>query len=367
MTKKKILLFVIIVMLVAIMWPASKLKIASVTDGSTIELTNGTTVKLIGITMTDEGKEYLNTFLKEPVDLMPDRSASFDQKKLKRGDMVYAYVRVNKGRHCLNSAILQQHKADVLEGGHLIDSLSKYKDYIGDAVVPNPVKPEPINYEKEGFNLPQYTPSPERRNSQWCLCDKDMDMMDEACDYNLPYTRGFAAHLAGKAQAITKGQSEFCIEQVCEQFDYCYKKWRYVNDPKGREFLARASESICYGLVGDCDDFAVLMASCVLAIGGSATVVYGKKIDSNGEYSAHAWAEVDINGFTNKDVNYIENYIQKRFTSYNIDKIHVRQDGEHLWLNLDWQAAYPGGPYWSNNCVYYSCIKGVWSVKNELR
>ena len=97
--------------------------------------------------------------------------------------------------------------------------------------------------------------STDRRITFWSINgEENIEMLKESCDYNVPKTKGFANKLAGKA-SLSDGT--FNIEQLCEIFDYCYSKWRYVNDPKGSEYLAKASETIASSLTGDCDDFAI--------------------------------------------------------------------------------------------------------------
>ena len=46
-------------------------------------------------------------------------------------------------------------------------------------------------------------------------------------------------------------------------------KWQYVPDPKLEEYYAPATETY-YHLSGDCDDYSIFMASCILAVGGGS-------------------------------------------------------------------------------------------------
>ncbi|MDX9749828.1 MAG: hypothetical protein RBT71_01945, partial [Flavobacteriales bacterium] len=65
---------------------------------------------------------------------------------------------------------------------------------------------------------------------------------------------------------------EFTLVQSFSIFKEINSNWRYVSDPKGREYFAAPLESI--GLMaGDCDDHAVLMAACIKAIGGQVRLV----------------------------------------------------------------------------------------------
>ncbi len=197
--------------------------------------------------------------------------------------------------------------------------------------------------------------STDRRITFWSVNGADnIEMLKESCDYNVPKTKGFANKLAGRANV---SDGTFNIEQLCEIFDYCYSKWRYVNDPKGSEYLAKASETIASSLTGDCDDFAILISSCMLAIGGDVCV-----ITAQGPSGGHAYAEVDI---SHMNMSHVRNYIQQRFTAHRISNITYRNDGTRIWLNLDWSGDYPGGPtFKSYSRTIYTCVNGRWSYSD---
>ncbi len=76
------------------------------------------------------------------------------------------------------------------------------------------------------------------------------------------------------------------INQICSIYSYLkngdyppIKGWIYVNDPRGSDYFNYANESVsigdrsdCTG-AGDCDDFAILMASLVESIGGTTRII----------------------------------------------------------------------------------------------
>lgn len=198
--------------------------------------------------------------------------------------------------------------------------------------------------------------STERRITFWSINgEENIEMLKESCDYNVPKTKGFANKLAGKA-SLSDGT--FNIEQLCEIFDYCYSKWRYVNDPKGSEYLAKASETIASSLTGDCDDFAILIASCMLAIGGDVCIV-----TAQGPTGGHAYAEVDI---SHMKLKHVKSYIKQKFNSHRISNIVYRKDGSYIWLNLDWSGDYPGGPtFKASTRDIYKCVNGRWSFVKQ--
>lgn len=155
-----------------------------------------------------------------------------------------------------------------------------------------------------------------------------------ACDYKSNVVRSKAAEIASQSAG------SFNIGQVCDIFDYCYNNWKYVNDPNDRAFgdyYQKASNTIKNGLTGDCDDFAILMASMLLSIGGDVRV--------NGAYtekSGHAFTELNL-GTT--DMKIFADYIRARYGFSG--SVYYRKDSEgNGWLNLDWWAKHPGGEYY---------------------
>lgn len=360
---KVIFIAIVVIILIGIVLTLDdSYRIEKVIDGATVELDNGTHVRLIGIDNTEEGRQELKSLEGKKIVLQPDLSANFDPHLLKGRETVYAYLLLKDYDYeCVNATILKKGLAALVEGGCLVDSLEAFKGYVplgeknqqDNNINPTPIV-QVIDYKADSLKLPVYTPQLERRYNAWSsISSQNIEMLQEACDYNLPYTKMFANQLAGRSQG------EFSIEQVCEIFDYCYKKWRYVNDPKGQDYIARASETISASLTGDCDDFAVLMASCILACGGDACIVY-----ADGSNGCHAYPEVDINSFhRNKDLSHIQKVISTRFSSYSPGNPAIRENNGHMWLNLDWQAAYPGGPHFgAQRHVYYSVVDGQWSA-----
>ncbi len=357
--KYTVLFLVGLVLFLIIIQQDSDYVITEIKDGSTLVLENGTTVKLIGVSSTKEGLAYLKSeFLNKPVNLLCDHSFHFDPSAISSGDVVYAYVigGENYNMH-INAHLLRTGKSNILEGTYLTDSLDAFRKYanVGEKdrnTDPTPTPTPVIDYEDDDIILPS-PPSPdkkfERKYTNWSQNGNDnLKMLDTACDYRIPYTKQFANSLAGKSPG------NFNAGQICHIFRYCYKNWKYVNDPNGHEYLATASESIENQLCGDCDDFAILMASCMLAIGGNACVNTGFTTQNG-----HAFTEVDISNIGEYDM--LET-IRKQFPQFDIPKLNTRRQGQHLWLNLDWWAAYPGGPYYEcSRRDAYPCVYGKWS------
>lgn len=155
----------------------------------------------------------------------------------------------------------------------------------------------------------------------------------EACDYN--ETRNLAAIIAAKSGG------EFNIGQVCDIWDYCKKKWTYIDDP-ATSFISSASNTIGIGFKGDCDDFAVVNSALILGIGGKVRINVAYNEDGG-----HAFTEVNIG---NGDIAKFQAYINYRYKAILKRKVklnyRVSPDG-NKWLNLDWFSDYPGGDYFN--------------------
>lgn len=358
MTKKNIFLIVVVLLLFAI-WLISLrgLKIKNVIDGQTVELNNGAMVTLLGVDPTVESQNYLESLKGEKVKIISDNSQYFNVKRMSRGQKYPVYMLLRKGGS-VNRQILINGLSRLNEAEPLKDSLNAFRTYASKAQqsptpIPEPtIKPRVINYENDSIILP---PAPliqkgERKHDHWYTDgNENLEMLEDACDFNLPYTKTFANKLAAKSPGA------YSFGQICEIFDYCYNKWSYVNDPADVEYVARASESIAASLTGDCDDFAVLMASCILAIGGRPCINTGYN-----DHGGHAFTEVDIAGF---DEGEVLKEIRERFKAYDVSSLATRRDGNHVWLNLDWQARYPGGKYYdcSRSHDAYPYIDGRWT------
>ncbi len=205
-------------------------------------------------------------------------------------------------------------------------------------------------------------------------------------NYSHPQVVQFARQLASKAPG------PYNISQICYIHDYLRRNWKYVNDPAGTEYIAFASESINNGLNGDCDDFAITMASIIAAIGGTTRVIFAWS-----PIEGHAYAEVYVaktqreikkicEGVNKHYRNIAENWLnnelahmfadEKEEKEYNkiphpwnniddikdfFDKHHSIRINYHIdknnryWLNLDWSSKYPGGPIYEakNGIIIY--------------
>jgi hypothetical protein len=138
----------------------------------------------------------------------------------------------------------------------------------------------------------------------------------------------------------------FHVEQVAAIWMHVRAEFDYVNDPRGAEYFARASETIENGFAGDCDDFSTTLAAMTTAIGGRARVVI-----MDGDAGGHAYAEVCIPAEPEEVATRLRRFVRRRWSRRlgrvpSLAEIHHRSDTTcPVWLNLDWNVNYPGGPY----------------------
>lgn len=159
----------------------------------------------------------------------------------------------------------------------------------------------------------------------------------DAIEYQNPRIRNFAIMATSKHFRDVKGYYEIhTIIQSFAVFKEINSRWNYVSDPKGRDYIAKATESLQY-LSGDCDDHSVFMAACIKSIGGTTRLIHTK---------GHIYPELYIG--TQKDLEQI-NYAVKKvlFPAESKNQTlnyHIDERGD-VWLNLDYTAKYPGGPF----------------------
>lgn len=80
---KSVLIFMLLIILIAVfVWPSNSMTIRIVEDGNTIILSNGITVKLLGVSSTQEGKEELEGLIGKKVEIIPDYTAPFELSRL---------------------------------------------------------------------------------------------------------------------------------------------------------------------------------------------------------------------------------------------------------------------------------------------
>ncbi len=183
---------------------------------------------------------------------------------------------------------------------------------------------------------------------------KQEDRLRQAIDYNNPIVRNYAVNIANKnfeenrhLSKNLKWVHQFSI------FKEIYERWNYVFDPLEENYYSYASETIKHiefdgKFKGDCDDYSILMAACIKAVGGEVRLVRTKVKMSDGRTIGHLYPEVKIGN--TKDLEVVVYLIKNvYFVEETIGKtIHYYQDTKGIiWLNFDYNDNYPGGKYQS--------------------
>ena len=123
-------------------------------------------------------------------------------------------------------------------------------------------------------------------------------------------------------------------------FKYINNNFKYVADSRRDEYFASPMETIANGLGGDCDDNSILMMSCLESIGARCRIVLVK---------GHAYPELYCG--SRKDFDEMQQAIIHCFRDLKIKEFHYHENKGEYWINLDYTARRPGGPY-MNDIVY---------------
>jgi hypothetical protein len=158
-----------------------------------------------------------------------------------------------------------------------------------------------------------------------------------AVDYPHPQVRDFSLQAVNEHfKEVQRGHTYRTLIQSLAVFKAINTQWHYVNDPKSRDYFAKASESVRY-LSGDCDDHSTCMAACIKAIGGRVRLILTTR---------HLYPELYVG--TKNDFDHLHLLIRKnlfvRECSGKALHYHVDAEGK-IWINLDYTASYPGGPF----------------------
>lgn len=164
-----------------------------------------------------------------------------------------------------------------------------------------------------------------------------------AVEYKNPKVRNFSIMATTKHFKQVKDYGEYRnLIQCFAVFKEINKRWNYVNDPKNGDYIAKAHESLLY-FSGDCDDHSILMAASIKSIGGTPRLIHTK---------GHIYPEILI-GYK-KDLEKINYLIRKVLfvTESHNQSLHYHVDDRNqVWLNLDYTAKYPGGPFLSKEIL----------------
>ena len=200
---------------------------------------------------------------------------------------------------------------------------------------------EQVRQENERFKEELNQLNEQKPADTWCIGARSQDDRiygyDNATELATPCVRDLAVHLAsakpgtyhksGKRGAPT----DTGLTQIATIHTYISNQWKYINDPTrtGADYLSLASRSIALGFAGDCDDFSIVMASLIGAIGGTPRIVHGECSDGG-----HAWAEVLIG--SKSDWDNMQQLLGKHYSDRSRSFSGHNQNGQY-WLSLDWR------------------------------
>ena len=117
-------------------------------------------------------------------------------------------------------------------------------------------------------------------------------------------------------------------------FKYINNNFKYVPDIHRDEYYASPLETIENGMGGDCDDHSILMASALMNVGARCRLVI---------IEGHMYPELFIGG--RKEFDILQQAIVQLFSNEQITQLNFHEHNGEYWINLDYSARYPGGPY----------------------
>src|SRR5690606_35626116 len=101
----------------------------------------------------------------------------------------------------------------------------------------------------------------------------------EAIDYTNPDLRNYAASIGIKHfEDKTHFSKNKRWVQFFSVFKEIFSQWKYVYDPANEDYYSKASQTLKQleydgYFKGDCDDYSIMMAACIKAIGGEVRLV----------------------------------------------------------------------------------------------
>lgn len=127
------------------------------------------------------------------------------------------------------------------------------------------------------------------------------------------------------------------IVRAFSLFKEINSNFKYVADSERDEYFATPRETILNGMGGDCDDHTILMVSALKAIGVHARMVLTE---------GHLYPELLCGD--EKNFEKINSAIMSLFSREVKGNIYYHEENGQFWLNLDYSARHPGGPYVSD-------------------
>jgi hypothetical protein len=186
---------------------------------------------------------------------------------------------------------------------------------------------------------------------------KEEELRD-AINYNDPTVVQFSRNMATTNFEEYKGLiRDTRVIQYFSIFKEIKSRWVYVYDPRGEDFYSSASENINSlahnnRFKGDCDDYSIMIAACVRAIGGEVRLVRTRVMQRNGTSIGHMYPEVKVGD--KKELENIAHVIKTVLFPIEAGDSPIRyfQDSKgDVWLNFDYNDDFPGGRYQSDERI----------------
>ncbi len=130
------------------------------------------------------------------------------------------------------------------------------------------------------------------------------------------------------------------VTRYLSLFKYINSNFKYVPDSQRDEYYATPRETILNGMGGDCDDHSILMASCMMSIGARCRLII---------VQGHMYPEMYVGN--KKDFDVMQQAIITLFNNERIHGLYYHENNGQYWINLDYSAHHPGGPYLDDNKV----------------
>jgi hypothetical protein len=179
---------------------------------------------------------------------------------------------------------------------------------------------------------------------------KEIDLVLRPTFFDGPLTKTVKA-LQSKVQPTDSVVRNWAVKYSLESFDEYYPKYgsqvrllslfrhinsnfKYVSDSERDEYFATAKETIQNGLGGDCDDHTLLMVTCMKAIGAHCRMILT---------DGHLYSELLCGD--EKQFEMMQQAVIHLFGNEAIDNMYYHEQNGQYWINLDYTARYPGGPY----------------------
>ncbi|MCS3797504.1 transglutaminase domain-containing protein [Niastella sp. OAS944] len=179
---------------------------------------------------------------------------------------------------------------------------------------------------------------------------KEIDLVLRPTFFDGPLTKTVKA-LQSKVRPTDSVVRNYSVKYSLESFDEYYPKYgsqvrllslfrhinsnfKYVSDSERDEYFATANETIQNGLGGDCDDHTILMVTCMKAIGAHCRMILT---------DGHLYPELLCGD--EKQFEMMQQAVIHLFGNEAIDNMYYHEQNGQYWINLDYTARYPGGPY----------------------